>query len=339
MELKKASEEDKELWNQLVDRSAHSTLFHRWEFLKIVEKHTGSKLYPMIGYKGTTPVGVYPVFLQRKPFTNIITSPPSGALLLYLGPLLADQERLKQSTKESLFLEMQKEMNRFIEGLKYNYARIRPAPRVDDARPFQWTGYKVEPLYTYILDLSKGADSVWKSIGDTTRVSVIKARKKGVTVREGGKSDLEFVRKLVAERLCEQGHSTNDYRKYLEDVFDTFHPGNFRIFIGEYDGKPVGGVTLICYKGRASFWLGMPKTELKGVYPNDLIMWESMQWACQNGYKEYELMCAGDDPRLRHFKSKFNPELTLWYSAEKYSSAYYSMLEKAFTTYKRLVSK
>ena len=39
-------------------------------------------------------------------------------------------------------------------------------------------------------------------------------------------------------------------------------------------------------------------------------------------------MDAGDDPRLRHFKAKFNPELAPWFSAVKYSSPVFKVLER-----------
>jgi hypothetical protein len=36
---------DRELWDGFVDASPYGTLFHKWGFLRIVEKHTGYKLF------------------------------------------------------------------------------------------------------------------------------------------------------------------------------------------------------------------------------------------------------------------------------------------------------
>jgi lysylphosphatidylglycerol synthetase-like protein (DUF2156 family) len=44
----------------------------------------------------------------------------------------------------------------------------------------------------------------------------------------------------------------------------------------------------------------------------------------------YEEMDAGDDPRLRYFKSKYNPELVIWYAATRYSSGVYKIGERLF---------
>ena len=59
-----------------------------------------------------------------------------------------------------------------------------------------------------------------------------------------------------------------------------------------------------------------------------IILWEAIRWVSEHGFKFYEEMDAGDDPRLRHFKAKFNPELAPWFSAVKYSSPVFKVLER-----------
>ena len=44
--------DDSELWDRTVDQSPYGLLFHKWDFLKIAEKHTGWKLLPYGVYKG-----------------------------------------------------------------------------------------------------------------------------------------------------------------------------------------------------------------------------------------------------------------------------------------------
>ncbi len=77
-------------------------------------------------------------------------------------------------------------------------------------------------------------------------------------------------------------------------------------------------------------WVGIPKSDLAGISPNALIQWEAIKWAYMNGLEYYEEMDAGDDPRLRYFKSKYNPDLVIWYSAQKYSSNLYKLGEAFF---------
>jgi lipid II:glycine glycyltransferase (peptidoglycan interpeptide bridge formation enzyme) len=325
IEIKIAKEKDKEEWD------SHGTIFHTWKWLKIVEKHTNTKLYPLIGLKGTVPVGVFPLFYKKKNFIKILFSPPPKALLTYLGPIIVEYDKLKKSKRESTFVEFQKRTEEFIsKQLKYNCARIRSPPDLLDSRPFKWAGYDVEPFYTYMINLKGGADHVWSEFNKQLRIDINKTKKKGVVVKEDSKKGLEFLCDAVARRFEEQGMgSSKFYKKYLFDIYNAFHPENFKIFIARYKGKRVGGLTLLCYKNKAYLWMGIPKTDIKGISPNDMATWESIKWACENGFDKYEIMGAGYNPRLRHFKSKFNPKLSLWFSAIKYSPSIYGGLEKA----------
>jgi len=321
----------KDEWNQMVKMSSHGTIFHTWEWLKIVEKHTNTKLYPIIGYKGKTPIGVYPIFYFKKGFIKLVFSPPPKALLLYLGPIFVDYEKLKQSRKESIFWEFQSEVDRFIiSELKANYIRIRTSPGLLDSRPLKWSGYDVQPLYTYMIDLNKDVYSLWSELNRKTRVNIEKTKREGVKVELGDKEDLDYLRKALYTRFEEQGLKPKKdyYKNYLYDLYKHFYPENMKIFIAEYNGKRVGGLVVLCYKNWSALWIGIPKTNLKGIYPNDLAMWEAIKWACEQGYRFFEEMDAGDDPRLRHFKAKFNPEIVPWYSAVKYSSYLVKLAEK-----------
>jgi len=64
----------------------------------------------------------------------------------------------------------------------------------------------------------------------------------------------------------------------------------------------------------------MPRADAEGMYPNDLLMWETIKWAADNGYKKYEMTWA-NTRNICRFKSKFNPYLTPYFSCEKYSPA------------------
>ncbi len=326
LEIKVAGESDIEKWNSAVASSSHGTLFHTWEWLKIVQNHTSSVLYPLMAYRGENLVGIYPVFIQKKGFFNIAFSPLPKAYLLYLGPVILDYDNLKQNKKESTFMQLQEEIDRFLFiELKCKYVRIRSSPGLFDSRPFIWGGYQVEPLYTYRINLTGGVDHVWEQFDRKLRVDINRAIREGVGVEEGNKEDIGFIRSSLYRRFERQGFRPSDHSRYLSELYDTFHPDNLKIFIATYKGEKVGGMISLCYKDIMYLWVGVPKSDLKGISPNDLVQWEAIKWACNNGYRYYEEMDGGDDPRLRHFKSKYNPELAIWYSAVKYSSYIYKI--------------
>lgn len=322
-----ATQDDAERWDTAVQSALHGTLFHTWKWLKIVEKHTNTTLFPLMCYKGTTLVAIYPIFIQDKKFVKLAFSPPSRAYLLYLGPVIIGYESLKQDKKESIFILVQEDVDRFLfSELGCNFVRIRSSPRLSDPRPLRWAGYLVEPLFTYRINLSQGAEYVFDQFDRKLRIDIKKAEREGIVVEEGGRADLEYLFNSLATRMKDQGFDTTGTFEYLSDLFDTFHPFNMKVYVATHQGRRVGGMIALAYGDVMYLWVGIPKSDLKGISPNDLVQWKAIKWACENGLKYYELMDAGDNPRLRFYKSKYNPDVAIWYSAVKYSSSLYKLL-------------
>jgi lipid II:glycine glycyltransferase (peptidoglycan interpeptide bridge formation enzyme) len=318
-------------WDDLVVSSTFGTLFHTVEWLKLVQKQTNAEYLPLMFYNRSQLVAIYPIFVQKKGLVKVALSPPSRSYMLYLGPVIADYESMKQDKKESTYIRVQQEMDNYIFKIKgCKYARIRSSPGLYDSRPLRWSGYSVEPLYTYRIDLTQGIDHIWEQFDRKLRVEINKAVREGVKVRSGNLNDLEFIHDSLFTRYTKQGISPVDYKKFLQDLYQKFYPDNLKIFVAEYNGKRIGGTINLVFKNGMYLWVGLPKTDLVGISANDLVQWEAIKWSQKNGLEYYEEMDAGDDPRLRYFKSKYNPELVIWYAATKYSSFIYKIGEKIF---------
>jgi hypothetical protein len=328
--LKLAEEKDQNEWDNVILSSSHGTIFHTWKWLKITEAHTGNRLYPFMAYNGTELVAIYPIFIQKKKgLIPIALSPPSQSYLLYLGPVIAGYDSMKMDKKESVFLHVQEEINRVVfSDLGCKYFRVRSSPGIYDSRPLRWTGFIIEPHYTYRIDLSKGSEHVWNRFDRKLRVDINRATKEHVEIHQGDLEDLMFVADSLSRRFYEQGFTPNNYREYLTDLFRAFYPNNLKIFIAHYNGQRIGGMVTLCFKQVIYLWIGIPKSQITGISPNDLVQWEAIKWGCENGYLFYEEMDGGNNLRLRHFKSKYNPDLCIWYTGVNYSSRLYKLAEK-----------
>jgi hypothetical protein len=322
IQLKTADDRFKEIWDRTVMASAHGTIFHLWSWLKIAEVQSSTQFYPLCAYKGSELVAVYPIFIGKKGFFRIAYSPPPATYLLYLGPVILGYEDLKQDKKESLFTELQKEVDQYIfSNLKCSVSRIRTTPGLFDSRPLKWNGYLVDPLYTYRVDLSKGKDYVWSQFDRKLRVEINRAVREQIIVRNGTREDLLYILESLQLRFKQQGLSPRSYEKYLGELYDQFAPESLKLTIAESDGQRVGGMVSVVSQNGMALWIGIPKSPLKGISPNDLVQWTLIQQACDKGLQYYELMDAGDNPRLIPFKAKYNPQPHIWYSATKYSNA------------------
>jgi hypothetical protein len=204
--IQKLDADNEKAWDEVVFSSTHGTPFHSVEWLKVVQRHSPAEYLPLMFYKGSQLVAVYPVFILKQGPIKVALSPPSRSYMLYLGPVIADYASMKQDKKESTYIQVQQEADRYIfetEGCKY--ARIRSSPGLYDSRPLRWSGYTVEPFYTYRIDLTKGITFVWEQFDRKLRVEINRAEREGVTIRTGDRNDLEFIHDLLFKRYVDQG--------------------------------------------------------------------------------------------------------------------------------------
>jgi len=89
----------------------------------------------------------------------------------------------------------------------------------------------------------------------------------------------------------------------------------------------LSGMITITYNSVNYMWLGAPKPTGTNLSPNDLIQWEAINRTVLDGTRYYEELESGDDPRTVRFKSKFNPEIMVWFSATKYSGTAYQIAD------------
>ena len=339
IELRVAGKDEQDKWDAIVEVSKQGTIFHNWNWMKIVEKHTKSKLYPIIGFKGTTIIGIYPLFYQKKFSFKSVFSPPPKVAVPYLGPVIVDYNKLKQRKKESIFIEFQKKVDEFIKSeLKPYYTLISSPPNLPDSRPFKWTGYQVEPKYNYIIDLSKGENYVWEQFKRNLRNDISRAKSREIFVESGFKEEIEWIYDAIAMRYIEQSRVVPISKKYLLDLHESFYPQNMKIFVAKYNETVIGGIINIYYKNKITNWLGNTRANVGGISPNELLHWNAIKWAIEHDLKYYELIGANTE-RLCHYKSKYNPDLSICFSAKKYSSIMSEWAETAYFNILKPVSE
>ena len=134
--------DDRELWDSTVDQSPYGLLFHKWDFLKIAEKHTGWTLLPYGVYKGKRLLSLFPLFYKRDLLIKSVFSPPPLSCIPYLGPTMnAGYDGLKPSTRESDLQAVVDEVTAAIRKLSPEL-RLRP----DAARVQRHPAVHVERL-------------------------------------------------------------------------------------------------------------------------------------------------------------------------------------------------
>jgi hypothetical protein len=320
MEIRIATESDKNLWDEIIANSRDSTIFHTWKWLLLMEKYSYKKfltnsirshLYPMIISEHREVIGVIPLYSYKNYWGIWIQSPPLHVECLYLGPIFNHLETLKPRERYHKFLDFQIVLHKYLtENLRANSIKIRSSTGFEDPRGFQWNEYTIEPRFTYFLNLTQGKESIWRNFRKTLRNSITRNEQLGIEVIEGSRDDLEPIFHLMKER-----NRIETPLGFLHEIFDTFYPHHVRIFIAKHHDRLLSGILITIFKNKVSFWVGSPRTSFEGVSPNDFILWHIIQWSIDQGMEIFEIMGA-DDLSLFPFKTKFNAELDFGYWAK-----------------------
>lgn len=319
LELSELGPEDDALWDRAVHTSPHGTVAHTSPWLRLMERHTQSKLVLVAGLTGDEIMMGMPLFFSTRGPVAGCYSPPSEGLVSNLGPLIMHYDRVKQNKREFNFIEFVRAFDAYISDRYHpNLISIVTSIGLLDVRPFIWAGYSVKPRYTYIKRIDD-LDGVWSGLKKELRNNIKDAEKKGLVVEKGGRKELEYILGSVSARMGDEGATVDGSQAYLLDLYDTVGNGNLNIFVVRAEDEPVSGIIVETFKDTVRFWIGAVQTSMKGLYPVDLLQWRIIQWANSQGYSQCELVGA-NIPSISYFKSRYNFDLALYFSIEKRSS-------------------
>ena len=317
--IKIISTEEHEIWDRFIDNSPSGSVFHKFEWLKAAESHSGFKLYPLAVYKGDVFICAFPVYYHKKKSLKIILSPPNACGIPHLGPVF-HIETQKVYNYEKIYFNIMDQLIEFLsKQIGFDYLRIAFPPYLNDMRPLIWNNFRVSPNYTYEIYLRNGADEVYHSFDSRVRQFIRNAEKNNsISIRKLNSEGIPGFIKLIKERYKDQGKEFKISEKYISELLKGSLAENIH-FIGAYlNSNIISGLVLLEYKNRVLHWLGAisPKEKITGI--NELLHWETIKEFESNGFKSYELMGA-NTKHLCQNKSKYNPDLVNYYVAEKSS--------------------
>ncbi|WP_207589613.1 GNAT family N-acetyltransferase [Halomontanus rarus] len=301
-------------WDRHVANSPHGSIFHQSSFIDILEEHSDGVAHKLIGYKGEEPIGLFSVLEIKKAGISSIFSPPPRMGIPFQGPILVNSEQLKQrklDSRNKAFIDRCLEW--CDEELNPRYKVIR-TPTKYDPRPFVWDDFTVQPRYTYHLDIQRDPEEIQNSFSKSLR-RYIGQNDEQLRIEEQGEEAIRFIYEQMETRYEEQNLDYPISLELLVALYNELPDGQFRPYVGIVDGERVGGIIALEDTDTIYFYEGGGKPDAD-VPVNDNIHWEIITRACERGLSTYDLSGA-NNPRLCDYKSKFNPELELYYEIEK----------------------
>ena len=298
-------------WDRFVDDSPHGLLYHKWDFLKLVEKYTGYKLLPYGIYKGEQIICVFPLFYKKIFGVKMVFSPPPQSGIPYLGPVMnKEYDSVKQDKRESYMNQVAQEIDDELKKIAPNYFSVIMVPGFIDIRSFQWMNYQVNPSYTYTFDLSPTPEDLLKNFTTTCRQNIRKGKNSSCQMVKC--DDALVLTDLLTERYSEQGLNYAVNPDYLKEALNTY-PENLDFYCLIDNDEIIGAIIAQAYKLYLG-WMGLskPKSD-KFKYANEFMIWQLMQRAKSLGFNKFEISGANKQS-LCKYRTKFNPQLELYFT-------------------------
>lgn len=153
---------------------------------------------------------------------------------------------------------------------------------------------------TVLLDLAPSEAEILARMKQKTRYNIRLAEKKGVRVRLATRQDLPMLYKMYAETSLRDGFVIRE-ENYYRAVWETFlrpaagHQPWAEALIAEVEDRPVAGLFLFYFAGRAYYLYGMSRDVHREKMPNALLQWQAIRRARANGCAVYDLWGAPDE--------------------------------------------
>jgi len=193
----------------------------------------------------------------------------------------------------------------------------------------------LQPRYVFRLDLKgKTEEEVFANFHSKTRYNIRLAGKKGVTLREGTREDLQQFQDIL-ETTGERDGFFIRKKEYFEKIYDSFDKEHLKLVFADYEGKPIACVLNIFYGNKEWYLYGGSLNEHRNLMSTYLLQWEMIKEAIKRGMDCYDFrgVCATSETEynegLYRFKKGFNADFVEFMDMHKvYNKTIYFLFEK-----------
>ena len=283
----------------------YGTIFNTYEWLKLFEN---IELYGIYD-KGNNLIGGFHIYKQKKMGFSIYRNPPFTP---HIGPFLKidaqNSSNVISKYREALLL-----MADFLDNIKYSIISISLDKNIIDALPFIWKKFKVVPGYTYILDLDRSLDDIYKNMTAERRNDIKKGAKDKLIVEKT--NDYNIVKSLVIKTFLRQKKEIN--KEMINKIlFDFANNNNSFAFVTFKDKEPIATVFCVYDKQTSYYLLGGYNFENKHHGAGPLALWESIRYSKEIGLKYFDFE-GSMIPQIEKYFRGFGGKLTPYYRINK----------------------
>ncbi|HOP09032.1 MAG TPA: GNAT family N-acetyltransferase [Candidatus Methanofastidiosa archaeon] len=275
-------------WNNVVETSRYSSFFQSHEWQRLIEEGIGLEPRHIVASRGDNITSIFPNYFRpigNSPFKRLYSIRPG-----YGGHIILSSD--EKGVLDSMYNYIPKlccgnAVSHYIVTYDLNYTRYGEYMRR--------MGYEPRLECRFVIDLDQSLDTILGNMSHQKRRIVNRCGDVEVVERKIGKSELQDFHmhhtKLMGQ-VKGEAYPQAFFTK-MEDII----PDNVKIFEAVCNGNSAGQIMFFLdplQKTVHKFFSGIEKECLKSN-PTDAIVWHTLQWAKDNGYRYYDFGPTGDD--------------------------------------------
>ena len=346
-------------WNQNLLKSAHASFFHSAEYLNSTSKEF-FPLYVSILDENQNVVAQLKMIIIK---SSVLYS--NQLLDLFFkslqklsrrgiwrdGPIIHSNNKEDRIKILQTIIEANDEIFKkynlvFLEGYISPYDKMVDN---DYIQKFVNHKYTLSFSYTYIIDMLKPIDEIWKNVARKARGDVNRAKRRNLIVKKINTfDDLKQYLLLHSTWVKTKGLELSDPFRDIEELWKNHKKGMEQFFLAYKDDKLISAVRIVCFNGiaYANFVVSSDSesTNLGGSY----LTWYTIEWAKDNGFKLYDFsggVLSSDNNKnsLLFYKKKWGGSEYSHYNLVKIKKKYhykiYKLLFNLFRCYNNFKGK
>ena len=336
-------------WNQNLLKSAHASFFHSVEYLDSTSKEF-FPLYVSILDENQNVVAQLKMIIIK---SSVLYSNQILDLFFKLiqklsrrgiwrdGPIIHSNNKEDRIKILQTIIAANNEIFKkydlvFVEGYISPYDEMVDN---DYIQQFLNHGYTLSSYVTYIINMLKPIDEIWKNVARKARGDVNRAKRRNLIVKKMNTfDDLKQYLLLHNTWVQTKGLELSDPFRDIEELWRNYKKGMEQFFLAYKDDKLISAVRIVCFNGiaYANFVVSSDSesTNLGGSY----LTWYTIEWAKDNGFKLYDFsggMLSSDKNNknpLLFYKKKWGGSEYSHYNLVKIQKKYHFKIYKLLAT-------
>lgn len=261
--------EQRSRWDAYVQDTPSATICHQFVWKDVIERAYGHRTYYLMAERAGKTVGVLPLVLVQRPLLgSSLTSMP----FMDYGGVCADDAVTTQVLVDRACALMREQKSHSLELRQCDSSVQLGVCRQDKV--------------SMILDLSGGAESIWKALPAKVRNQVRKAEKSGLTVCVGGAELLDEFYDIFAVNMRDLGSPVHG-KAFFTEMYAALGQ-SVRVTLVRDGQRTVGGLIALFFKDTMLVPWASSLREYFSKCPNNLLYWDAIQDGCKRGCARFD---------------------------------------------------